>query len=185
MTNSRYFNIVFLLLVIILSGCEKSETDKQAMPPVPINPGDECHVCGMIITNYPGPKGELYVRGQQQPYKYCSTRDLFSHYLQPEMKIATSKIYVHDMAETNWTNPEDNAFVDARSAWYVIEQPMRGAMGPTLASFANKSDAEKFVQQHGGRIISFDEITLDILTSLGTGQKHEHNMTTVPGAQQH
>lgn len=161
------------LLTTILSGCDKSERTSQTLPPIAIHQGDECHVCGMIITNYPGPKGELYTRGQKQPYKYCSTRDLFSHLLQPEVKIAATQIYVHDMAATDWEKPGNDAFVDARSAWYVIEQPMKGAMGPTLASFAKKIDAENFVQQYGGRIISFDEITLDILNNLSTGQQYE------------
>jgi copper chaperone NosL len=180
MTNKIFkaFNltIVVLLTITILAGCDDSAKESQAMPPIAIHQGDECHVCGMIITNYPGPKGELYIRGNKHPYKYCSTRDLFSHYLQPEVKIAATQIYVHDMAVTNWDKPGNDAFTNARTAWYVIDQPMKGAMGPTLASFAKKSDAQEFVRQHGGRIISFDEITLKILANLGQGEKDKHNM---------
>lgn len=101
------------------------------------------------------------------------TLDLFGHLLQPEVKIAATQIYVHDMVATDREKPGNNAFVDTRSAWYVIEQLVKGAMGPILASLAKKIDAERFVRQYGGRIISFDEITLDILNNLSTGQQHK------------
>jgi len=149
-----------------LNGCEKSEQAAKPLPPVAINPGDECHVCGMTIDRFPGPKGEAYVRGASKPFKFCSTRDLFSWWLQPENKIAATSVYVHDMGKTSWKHPSDKDFVDARSAWYVIDQPLPGAMGPTLASFAHKADAEAFVHKHGGRLLRFQDITLELLADL-------------------
>ncbi len=164
-----------VLLLPLLNGCEKSEQTAKPLPPVAIESGDECHVCGMIIDNYPGPKGEAYVRGATQPFKFCSTRDLFSWWLQPENKIAATTIYVHDMGKTNWTHPSDKDFVDARTAWYVIDQPLPGAMGPTLASFAKKTDAEAFIRKHGGHLLQFQDITLEILADMKESDDLSHN----------
>ncbi len=158
------------LLTALLAGCGKSEQSAVSeAKPVPIEAGDECHVCGMLIGKFPGPKGEVYVRGSDKVLKYCSTRDLFSELLQPEMKATAQKIYVHDMGATDWEHPSDAAFTDARSAWYVAGHDLRGAMGPTLASFAKREDAQRFIAEHGGRLLHFDDISLEMLASLSAG----------------
>lgn len=165
----------FLLMASILMGCDKSEEPTKTLTPVAIETGDECHVCGMLITNFPGPKGEAYVRGSGIPLKFCSTRDLFSYMLQPESKVIVAKVYVHDMGATDWNHPANTAFVDARSAWYVADQPLKGAMGPTLASFRTQQDAQAFHVKHGGRLLRIEDITLEILANLGSGaSKHMH-----------
>lgn len=162
-----------LIFSLFFAGCGEPEDAAKDFPPIAIEAGDECHVCGMSITNFPGPKGEAYLRGKKFPLKFCSTRDLFSYLLQPENQGNVSQIYVHDMGATDWTHPADSAFVDARTAWFVAEQPLKGAMGPTLASFKNREDAMAFVERHGGEVLRFNEITLEILANLtrGTAEK--------------
>lgn len=161
-----------LLPVGLLGGCNRTQQERKPLPPVAIQAGDECHVCGMIIANFPGPKGEAYVRGADKPFKFCSTRDLFSWWLQPENKLAATTVYVHDMGATDWAHPADSSFVDARSAWYVIDQRRKGAMGPTLASFRRQEDAEAFARRYGGRVVRFQDITLEMLADLKDGDRH-------------
>lgn len=163
-----------MLLPLLLAGCSKQDESTKALPPLAIEQGDECHVCGMIINAFPGPKGEAYLRGGETPLKFCSTRDLFSFLLQPESKANVTQIYVHDMGATGWEHPADKAFVDARTAWYVADQPLAGAMGPTLASFRNREEAMAFIERHGGRLLRFDEIDLEILATLGGGTDRPH-----------
>jgi copper chaperone NosL len=157
------------ILAALLAGCNKSDHATKPLPPISIESGDVCHVCGMYITPFPGPKGEAYVRGANKPFKFCSTRDLFSWLLQPENKIAATSVYVHDMGKTSWTHPSDSDFVAARTAWYVVDQPLPGAMGPTLASFAKRADAESFIKKHGGHLLRFEDITLELLANLKGG----------------
>ena len=52
-----------LLLGLLLAGCDASRDDATALGPVPIASGDECHVCGMLIEEMPGPKGEAVLPG--------------------------------------------------------------------------------------------------------------------------
>ena len=156
-----------VLLLSLLAACEReTETRAPQRPPVAFHPGDECHVCGMLIARYPGPRGQAYVRRRDQPLKFCSTRDLFAWLLQPETAAVVEEVYVHDMAQTDWAHPQDTRLIDARSAWYVIGSERRGAMGPTLVSFADRAAALSFADQHGGRLMRFADITLPVLESL-------------------
>jgi copper chaperone NosL len=70
------------------------------------------------------------------------------------------------MARNDWDHPASN-WIDARSAYYVIGSKRRGSMGPTLASFAQQSDAAAFAGKEGGKVLAFDQITLDQVTLDG------------------
>ncbi|HXH03462.1 MAG TPA: nitrous oxide reductase accessory protein NosL [Candidatus Competibacteraceae bacterium] len=152
-----------------LTGCERPETAGAALQPVPIEADDACALCGMPISEFPGPKGELILQGASQVLKFCSTRDLFAYMLQPDIAPSIRAIYVHDMAATAWDKPATEAFVDARQAWYVAGHPLPGAMGPTLASFKERPAAEAFSQRHRGRLLSFQQVDLALLQNLGEG----------------
>lgn len=164
-TLSPLRTVSVALMLVLGVACSEQESADQAMvrQAVAIEQADECHLCGMIISNFPGPKGENFSKSSDTVNKFCSTRDLFSFVLQPENKRQVKEIYVHDMSKTPWQRPEDEYFIDAREAWFVIGSEKRGAMGKTLASFAQKSDAEVFIKEFGGQLYRFDEITIDVL----------------------
>ena len=114
----------------------------------------------------PRPQGRVVDKQSPNAHKFCSTRDLFSYYLQPENQRQATQVYVHDMAKSAWGQPDDNHFTDARSAWYVAGSSQRGAMGPTLASFSSQADAEAFAKEFGGRLLTFDDINFELLANL-------------------
>lgn len=151
------------ILFTALFGCTEDPTEAMVRQAAVIESGDECHLCGMIIINYPGPKGESFQASSDSAMKFCSTRDLFSFLLQPENTRHAKEIYVHDMSKTPWQKPEDQYFIDAREAWYVVGSSQTGAMGQTLASFGKMDDAKAFSKEFGGEVYPFEEITLDIL----------------------
>lgn len=147
------------LALLLLTACDQVPETKMVRQAVAIESGDECHLCGMIIGNFPGPKGELYIKTADTTKKFCSTRDMFSFLLDPEYQKQVKEIYVHDMAKTPWTSPKDSYFIDARKAWYAIGSSKKGAMGKTLASFGTQADATAFVSEFGGKVYRFEEIT--------------------------
>src|SRR5690554_4401446 len=165
--------ILAVAFAVFLAGCSGSEDETTTARPDPVHfeSGDECHVCGMAITRFPGPKGEAISGREQQVRKFCSTRDMFSWLLQPENVNRDHTLYVHDMAETEWDKPDDTALIDAREAFYVVGSERTGSMGPTLASFAGKSAAEAFAAEFGGEVVAFEEMTMDHLSS-GDGAAH-------------
>jgi len=165
MMLSRWLTLV-LSLLLITACSEPPEALKAAQKAMAIESHEECHLCGMIINGFPGPKGQLYERGGQESFKFCSTRDLFAYLLDPEHHHAIQTVYVHDMATTPWDNPDDETYIDARKAWYVVGHNKKGAMGPTLASFSDKKVANVFGQQYGGNIVGFDDINQQLLLNM-------------------
>tara|TARA_R110001599_G_scaffold19997_2_gene76274 strand:+ start:7723 stop:8298 length:576 start_codon:yes stop_codon:yes gene_type:complete len=163
-----------LMFAVFLSGCS-GEAEKVAEKPAPVHieDGDECHVCGMAITPFPGPKGEVITEKEQTVHKFCSTRDMFAWVLQPENVMRKHTLYVHDMSQTEWASPDDAALIDAREAVYVVGSERKGAMGQTLASFSTESAAHDFMMEHGGEMVQYDAITLEHLnTEMPAGDMH-------------
>ncbi|HEX5514388.1 MAG TPA: nitrous oxide reductase accessory protein NosL [Gammaproteobacteria bacterium] len=175
--------LLLLFLLLPLLGCERAaDVQAQALAPVPITADDECAVCGMSIHHHPGPKGQLFLAGSQQPAKFCSTVDLFVYALQPEYQERIAQAYVHDMSATDWQRPDDAAFIPANEAWFVVGHDQRGAMGPTLASFRDTGTAQAFIDQHGGRMLPYSAVTLEVLQELSQGGHGDH---PGPGAHHH
>jgi len=159
-----YKVLVIFSLMAVLLGCSEADPKKEMLKQAAaIENADECHLCGMIISQFPGPKGELYQKTSEDIAKFCSTRDMFSYLLQPENKRQVQQVFVHDMSKTPWQKTDDQYFIDARTAWFVVDSSKKGAMGKTLASFSLFDDALAFSREYGGKVYPFDEITIDLL----------------------
>ena len=65
------------------------------------------------------------------------------------------------MAQAEWKNPVGH-WIDAHSAFFVAGSKARGAMGPTLASFAREEDARAFAAREGGHVLRFEQVTPDM-----------------------
>lgn len=156
--------LLLVLTTLFLTACGQEKVEVN-LDPVAIHSGDECHLCGMVIQEWPGPKGEIIDGKKGDVLKFCSTTDMLSWYLQPENKNFQGAIYVHDMAKAHWDKPDDQYLIDATKAFYVIGSHKQG-MGPTLASFASKQNAEHFAHKEGGRVLTFNEIGIDTLSEV-------------------
>ncbi len=165
--------VLVLCLFVFVAACSEETKQEVNSDPVTFNAGDECHVCGMLVIEWPGPKGQSINMQSGETLKFCSTTDLFSWWLQPENKTVQAQIYVHDMAKSEWAHPADEYLIDAREAWYVVGSDLIGAMGPTLVSFADEAAALELATKSGGRVLRFDDIDLSILQEIGqAGHKY-------------
>jgi len=158
-----------LMVLLILAGCINDKQQTMVQKVVAIESGEECHLCGMIITHYPGPKGQLFSKGIVGNLKFCSTRDMFAFILDPENRHNIQEAFVHDMAVSPWDHPDEKTYVDARKAWYVIGHSKRGSMGATLASFARQQDAQSFAELEGGEVLDFDQVNIQALINMTRG----------------
>jgi copper chaperone NosL len=170
MIKQPFLLIVIALFSSFIIACSEQKTEQQIIQQaVKIESADECHLCGMLISGFDGPKGELYNKAAfnkndaKQAKKFCSTRDMFAFYLDPENKRNVSKMFVHDMSKMPWDKTNDSYFIDAKQAWYVINSDKTGAMGKTLASFSRQKDANAFAQKFHGSVVKFEQITLAAL----------------------
>lgn len=179
MTRRSGNAIRFLFAVLLglgLAGCGEAEKVEPKLDPVAIHPGDECHVCGMVISEFPGPKGEAVAKDGVK--KFCSTAELFGWWLQPENQRLELKLYVHDMGRSTWDKPDDAYLIDAKEAWYVVGTPLQGSMGASLASFADEQAALNLAAQHGGQVLRFEDIDQTLLQQAASQQ---HGGMSAPG----
>lgn len=168
----RFYLIAFLIgLFGWLSGCDESRPETANLAPVPFHSGEECHVCGMLIEGFPGPKGEAVAADGVR--KFCSTAELLGWWLQPENQHSGARLYVHNMANSSWDHPDDRHLIDATTAYYVAGVQRPGAMGATLASFAERSDAERMANAEGGRVLRFSEIDQNVLQGISGDHQHQ------------
>ncbi len=169
--------VVILLLSSLMAGCNDTpqQSNQSSLSSMHIMQGDECHLCGMLIKGFPGPKGAIQVNANNALRKFCSSNDLLAFLLQPENAQYKHLAYVHDMANAMWDTPDDTAFILVEDAWYVINHAKPGAMGPTLATFSTQVSAEHFAAQHQGQIIRFNDISLDLLGSLSLRMHEMHS----------
>lgn len=151
-----------LILALALLACNRQPI---SVAPQEIKAGTACSLDGMVLADFPGPKGQIhYANGE--PDFFCDTFELFSIYLQPEQKKRITGIFTQDMGKSDWEKPHDH-WIDAKKAFYVLGSRKTGSMGPTLASFALQSDAEAFARNNGGQVLRFDQVTLDMVSLSG------------------
>jgi len=162
--HTKNISLLFACLFIFsLASCGESKQQKMLHQAVKIESSDECHLCGMMISEFGGPKGEIYRKEGGSVKKFCSTRDMLSYYLDPENKRNVSQLFVHDMSKMPWGKINDSYFIDAKKAWFVAGSSKMGAMGKTLASFSKQDDANAFAKEFGGKVLRFEQIQLDDL----------------------
>jgi len=157
---------------LLLSAC-----GKNAEAPVTaqdITQETFCALDGMLLADYPGPKAQIHYSGQPAPEFYCDTMEMFALLLKPEQARLVAAAFVQDMARTDWNLPR-GAWIDAKSAFYVVGSKKRGAMGPTLPSFGSRESAQKFADAEGGKVLAFAEITPD-MARLDGGALHDKRM---------
>lgn len=146
-------------MIILLFACTKEQDEKPL--PVEFDREHACKVCGMIITDFPGAKAQIhYKKGEYD--SFCSTLDMFLFYLQPDRPADIAAVYVNDMGEADMEHPV-NHWTDAAKASYVYGGNVMGAMGEALVPFAEIKDAEAYMKQHGGRLVKFNDVTMEML----------------------
>ncbi len=160
-----------LVLALGLAGC--GEKAQAPVAPVELTQGVSCSLDGMLLLDFPGPKAQMHYT--QGPVDFfCDTVEMFSIYLRPEQQKRVRALYVQDMGRADWNNPKD-AWIDAKTAFYVHGSKLRGAMGPTFASFAEEANAKAFIEQHGGKLYRFTEVTPE-MAALDGGALHDQRM---------
>ena len=149
-------------LTLALVGC-KDEKTAEAPKPVDPTAASIAHFCNMPVLDHPGPKGEIFIKGQAEPVWFASARDTIAFTKLPEEPKEISAIYVTDMGRAEgWLKPEPGGWVEAQAAWYVLGSGYDGGMGGREAvPFAKQADAARFVARFGGHLARLGDVPED------------------------
>jgi copper chaperone NosL len=60
--------------------------------------------------------------------------------------------------------------IEGREATLVYKSKVQSPMGPDVFAFAKRDDAEKFAAANGGRVMSFAELTPQLVLELRNNQ---------------
>lgn len=159
---------------LALAGCGRQDDASGPAAAANFDNAASCALDGMLLADYPGPKGQILVSGQAQPEWYCDTIELLNVMLRPEQLRKLRGAWVQDMARADWEQPRGH-WIAASSAHYVLGSRRKGSMGATAASFADAAAAQAFAQQHGGRVLAFAELKPEMV-DLSGGALHDTRM---------
>ncbi len=117
---------------------------------------DKCPVCSMYPARYPKNKCQLQTADGQVVH-FCSTYCLFMFLKNPQNYgnpgLKTKFIWVIDY--------EDGQWIHGRNAYYVIGTTVKGPMGKEAFPYVNLEKAKKFSTTHSGKILRFNDVTID------------------------
>lgn len=129
-----------------------------------------CPVCGMYPALSPQWMAQI-VFNDQSASSFDSPVDLFRFLNNMIVFDKTHKpadvgaIWVADYGTRAWT--------DARKAFYVSGSQARGPMNePNLPAFASRTAADAHAKAQGGRVITYPDITRELIKSLGNAHQH-------------
>ena len=135
-------NIIILSLIALLA-CSKEIA--------PIEYGkDQCEHCRMTLTDKK--YGAEIITKKGKAIKFDAAECMLNY-------IKEKKIEENDVDKYYVINlTEPGVLIDAMNAAYLISPELRSPMGENISSFADKNTAEKYLNDHGGVIFSWDEL---------------------------
>lgn len=157
-----------------LAACSREAADAGVATAADFGADASCTLDGMLLADYPGPKGQVLVAGAAGREWFCDTLELLNELLRPEQVRKLRGAWVQDMARADWERPRGH-WIDARSAHYVLGSRRKGSMGATAAPFADAAAAQAFQAQHGGRVVAFADIRPEMV-DLSGGALHDTRM---------
>lgn len=172
LTRRRALGVVTFTALLAACGDRTAQT-QASLTPVDFDRSTSCELDGMLLADYPGPKAQIHYAGQA-PSFFCDTVEMFSTLLAAEQVRAVRAAYVQDMGQADWNEPRGH-WIDAKTAYYVVGSKRHGSMGPTMASFAQRADADRFVAEYGGKAYPYAEINRD-MADLSGGALHDTRM---------
>lgn len=152
--------LMMLFTTCLLVACGQSSETIAPPPPQAISEHAKGYYCTMNLSEHDGGKAQIFVQSQpDKPYWFSTVNQAFGFTRHPAEPKDITAIYVTDMGKVaDWSKPRaDNAWIDAKTAHYVIDSQFVGGMGTVDAlPFADLAQAQAFVAKNGGKIVNFD-----------------------------
>ncbi len=163
--------LIFISLLLLFAACTEKPAEKGATgitAPVKPSMDAKCPVCGMMPAKYPEWQAQVVLKNGER-YHFDSPRDMFRFVLGLNSKNEPRKwIDSSEIAALFVTDYSTAQYIDATRAYYVKDSEVRGPMGRDLVPFAKKEEASNFASQHGGEVLAYKEVTVEVIKTLGT-----------------
>ncbi|SEP10730.1 Nitrous oxide reductase accessory protein NosL [Halogranum amylolyticum] len=170
-----------------VAGCLGNGENGDAEVPAAITLPDDatCDVCGMVISQHPGPTTEIFYaeqspEGHDNPARFDSTWEAYQYDFERQNQgWEKTAFYVTDYSSVEYslaeergstlisTHPQKEAFARVEDVTYVAGSAVEGAMGKDLIGFTDESDAKSFQSEYGGNLVTHDEVTPEVIAGLG------------------
>ncbi len=148
-----------LVLLLTPSACSGERQEASAAHrPEPIGVS-ECASCGMIVREQPSPRGQLVHRDGTRAF-FCSIGDLIAYAEAPSSHGRIEQTWVEALApdvDPAANDLEEERWVEASSAGFVLGVERDLIMGEPVLSFASASEAQAAAARLGGRAVSWTE----------------------------
>ena len=152
--------IAALLISLIISSLAVSAETTPSKP----SKKDKCPVCGMFVYKYPGWVAQIIFTDGSVVF-FDGAKDFFKFYF--DIKKYSPEKSQKDIAAIYVSEYYEMKLIKAESAFFVIGSDVYGPMGHELIPFANRADAEEFMNDHKGRrILKFEGVKPTVIKKL-------------------
>ncbi len=156
------------VLALYLWEVKRVGKDDQKSDKVVVGKEEKCPVCGMFVYKYPRWAAQIFYKakdGHEHHLSFDGVKDMMKFYLNPKKwgDYADVKENIIKMKVTDYYTQKA---IDAKKAFYVIGSDVLGPMGNELIPFATKKEAENFIKDHKGKIVTFDQIDEKLIEKL-------------------
>lgn len=167
----RSFALIALSILAMMFVLPTHAADGDVLPPVAVTKEMRCPVCGMYPARYPKWMAQV-VFTDRESKAFDSPADLFrflhnmARYERKHVAADIAVIYLTDYAKGGW--------LEAKRTWLVLGSSARGPMNNAdLPAFDSQAAAEQFAKSNGGKALSFDAVTSEVISSMG-GHEASH-----------
>ena len=172
--GTRLILALMCAAMLLTSGLAIAAAGQQ---PQTITEKTSCAACGMYPHRYPQWQTQIiFTDGTMAAFDGCKCMFRFLLNMQkfaPERKPEqVAAVWVKDFKTGAW--------LDGKTAHYVIDSKEMGPMGKELIPFATRAAAEEFQKVNGGTIETYANITMDTIKPLMGGMHMKMNMPRPP-----
>jgi len=156
------------VLALYLYEVKRAGKDVNGGDRVVVSKTEKCPVCGMFVYKYPRWAAQIFYKandGHEHHLSFDGVKDMMKFYLNPS-KWGDYKGIKDKITKMKVTDYYTQKAIDAKKAYYVAGSDVLGPMGKELIPFATKEEAEKFMKDHKGTLVSFDQIDEKLIEKL-------------------
>lgn len=135
--------IITVISLLVVAGCGKKEYQPVAIK----EKTDKCEICHMAVKDNQFPTEIFLENGKSMVFDDIGCMYKWMH----ENKDKKVEItYIKDYNSKEW--------IEGKKATYVYDKEIRTPMTYNVISFTDQKDAESFIADHGGKLLSYDDL---------------------------